>query len=86
MIPLEQAWSNGRIHSSVHQVVMSGTEERYSVGVFSFNRGMIQTPEELVDEKHPLKFKPFDHNGLLQFFGTEEGRRAKCCVTAYCGV
>lgn len=28
---------------------------------------MIQTPEELVDEEHPLQFEDFDHLGYMQF-------------------
>ena len=47
---------------------MKGTKERYTVGIFAFPNGMKEPPKELVDDKHPLKFKPFDHSGLLQYY------------------
>lgn len=28
---------------------------------------MVQTPEELVDEEHPLQFEDFDHLGYMNF-------------------
>lgn len=28
---------------------------------------MLHTPEELVDDEHPLQFKDFDHLGYLRF-------------------
>ncbi|KAJ0006680.1 hypothetical protein Pint_30626 [Pistacia integerrima] len=80
------AWSNGRIHSAVHRVVMNGKKPRYSVGLFTYNEGIINIPEELADDQHPLQFKPFDHFGLLRFFVTAEGSTAECTVKAYCGV
>ncbi|RVW28963.1 putative 2-oxoglutarate-dependent dioxygenase AOP1.2 [Vitis vinifera] len=33
------AWSNGRLHSPYHKVMMSGNEERYSLGLFQFSSG-----------------------------------------------
>ncbi|MBA0779410.1 hypothetical protein Gotri_003664, partial [Gossypium trilobum] len=44
------AWSNDRVLSPRHQVVMSGNIDRYSLGLFAFNNGTIQVPEELVDD------------------------------------
>nr|POE66834.1 putative 2-oxoglutarate-dependent dioxygenase aop1.2 [Quercus suber] len=55
-----EAWSNGRIHTPFHRVILKGTKEGYTVGLFSFQTGILQTPEELVDDKHPLRFKSFD--------------------------
>ncbi|XP_030968259.1 probable 2-oxoglutarate-dependent dioxygenase AOP1 [Quercus lobata] len=79
------AWSNDRIQSPSHRVIMSGNEDRYSLGLFSFSSGFLQVPEELVDDEHPLKYKPFDHIGLLRFF-KEDGNKSKCPIKAYCGV
>ncbi|KAF8036559.1 hypothetical protein BT93_C2318 [Corymbia citriodora subsp. variegata] len=69
-------WSNGRLYSPVHRVVMSGTRARHSVGVFSVMKGVIRCPGELVDEQHPLLFKPFEEIDLVRFtrlLETEEG-------------
>ncbi|MFQ6666418.1 hypothetical protein Gotur_032770 [Gossypium turneri] len=80
------AWSNDRVLSPRHQVVMSGNIDRYSLGLFAFNNGTIQVPEELVDDLHPLKYNTFDHLGLLRFYRTDDGYNSKCPIKAYCGV
>ncbi|KAF8011702.1 hypothetical protein BT93_J2088 [Corymbia citriodora subsp. variegata] len=80
------AWSNDRIQSPTHKVTINGKEDRYSLALFSFNNGTLQVPEELVDDDHPLKYKPFDHLGLLRFFRTDEGYKSECPIKAYCGV
>ncbi|XP_060191164.1 probable 2-oxoglutarate-dependent dioxygenase AOP1 [Lycium barbarum] len=82
------AWANGRLHSPYHRVMMTGNEARYSVGLFSIPKAgyMIKAPEELVDEEHPLLFKPFDHVEFLAFYYTEEGQRCKSALKTYCGV
>ncbi|CAK7356623.1 unnamed protein product [Dovyalis caffra] len=79
-------WSNERIPAAFHRVVMSGSEPRYSVGLFSFVKGIIKVPEELIDEENPLRFKPFESFGLLRYFFTEEGRGKESTIKAYCGV
>ncbi|XP_030526400.1 2-oxoglutarate-dependent dioxygenase AOP2-like [Rhodamnia argentea] len=80
------AWSNDRIQSPTHKVTINGKEDRYSLALFSFNNGTLQVPEELVDDDHPLKYKPFDHLGLLRFYRTDHGFKSKCPIKAYCGV
>ncbi|KZV43182.1 hypothetical protein F511_23658 [Dorcoceras hygrometricum] len=81
------AWTNGRIKPSVHRVIMKGSEERYSLGVFSFIKDVkIQVPEELVDAQNPLQFTPFDHYKFIHFIYSEEGKRSKCPIKAFCGV
>ncbi|XP_030464478.1 probable 2-oxoglutarate-dependent dioxygenase AOP1 [Syzygium oleosum] len=82
------AWVNGRLHSPHHRVMMSGNKARYSVGLFSIPKGgyMIKAPDELVDEEHPLLFKPFDHVEFLGFYYTEAGQRAEFALKTYCGV
>lgn len=83
-----QAWSNGRLHSPFHRVMMSGNEARYSAGLFSIPKGgsIIKAPEELVDEEHPLLFKPFDHVEFLKSYYTEQGQRDQSALRTYCGV
>lgn len=80
------AWSNGRIYSPPHRVMMNGKRERYSLGLFSFNDGIVQIPKELVDDKHPQQFKPFDHQDYLRFYNTETGQNSPCAIKTYCGV
>ncbi|RDX97687.1 putative 2-oxoglutarate-dependent dioxygenase AOP1.2, partial [Mucuna pruriens] len=82
------AWSNGRLHSAFHRVMMSGNEARYSAGLFSVPKGgsIIKAPEELVDEEHPLLFKPFDHVEFLNYYYTEKGQRDQFALRTYCGV
>ncbi|KAK4843433.1 hypothetical protein QYF36_007988 [Acer negundo] len=81
------AWSNGRIHSAVHRVVMNGgSKARYSVGVFTYNEGIIHVPEELADDEFPLQFKSFDHFGLLHYYATEEGSKADSTAKGYCAI
>ncbi|KAL1195295.1 putative 2-oxoglutarate-dependent dioxygenase AOP1.2 [Cardamine amara subsp. amara] len=80
------AWSNDRVWSPRHRVLVSGDTDRYSLGMFSFNNGTLQVPEELIDHQHPLKYKPFDHIGLLRFYRTDTGYKSECPIKAYCGI
>ncbi|KAD6794658.1 hypothetical protein E3N88_05554 [Mikania micrantha] len=82
------AWTNGRLHSPYHRVMMTGDKARYSIGLFSIPKAgyMVKAPPEVVDEEHPLIFKPFDHVEFLQFYYTEEGQRAQSALKTYCGV
>ncbi|KAJ6308763.1 hypothetical protein OIU76_018365 [Salix suchowensis] len=82
------AWANGRLHSPYHRVMMRGNTARYSVGLFSVPKAgyMIKAPEEMIDEEHPLLFKPFDHVQFLGFYYTEAGQRAPSALKSYCGV
>ncbi|KAB1227073.1 putative 2-oxoglutarate-dependent dioxygenase AOP1.2 [Morella rubra] len=82
------AWTNGRLHSPHHRVMMTGNKARYSVGLFSVPKAgyIIEAPEELVDEEHPLLFKPFDYDQFLAFYYTEAGQNAKSALSTYCGV
>jgi isopenicillin N synthase-like dioxygenase len=82
-----QAWTNGRLHSPNHRVMMTGNEARYSAGLFSIPKAgyIVEAPKELVDEEHPLLFKPFDHVKFLGFYYTEAGQRAESALRTYCG-
>ncbi|WCJ40493.1 2-oxoglutarate (2OG) and Fe(II)-dependent oxygenase superfamily protein [Euphorbia peplus] len=75
------AWSNNRIVAPRHKVVVNGEVDRYSMGLFTFNNGIIEVPEELVDEEHPLMYRPFDHTHLLHFFA-----QTRTPIQAYCGI
>ncbi|KAI7752047.1 hypothetical protein M8C21_009228 [Ambrosia artemisiifolia] len=81
------AWTNGRIESSCHRVMMQGNTDRYSLGQFTFIRDLkIEAPQELVDENHPLQFKAFDHYKYLHYHASTEGRKSKFPLKSYCGI
>ncbi|XP_073146730.1 probable 2-oxoglutarate-dependent dioxygenase AOP1 isoform X2 [Henckelia pumila] len=81
------AWTNGRLHPAFHRVMMTGSVARYSIGLFSVPKEgyIIEAPEEMVDEEHPLLFKPFDHVKFLDFYYSEAGQRSPAALKAYCG-
>ncbi|XP_019427007.1 PREDICTED: probable 2-oxoglutarate-dependent dioxygenase AOP1 [Lupinus angustifolius] len=81
-----KVWSNGRIKACEHRVIMNAKNTRYSMGLFSFNGKTLQIPEEVVDEQHPLLYKPFDHFEYLRFFDKEKIRESDLRVKAYCGL
>ncbi|OWM78223.1 probable 2-oxoglutarate-dependent dioxygenase AOP1 [Punica granatum] len=81
-------WSNDRIRSCDHRVSMKGTitNTRYTLGLFSFLSGIVKVPDELVDEDHPLKYKPFNNVELIHFYASAEGKKHEYTVKAYCGI
>ncbi|WCJ18937.1 2-oxoglutarate (2OG) and Fe(II)-dependent oxygenase superfamily protein [Euphorbia peplus] len=82
-------WSNDRIKSSYHRVVIEeGQEVRYSAGIFDFMKGLIEAPKEMVDDKHPLKYKPFDTQEFLAYcsFGTDPNNYETNSLKAFCGI
>ncbi|XP_057503960.1 probable 2-oxoglutarate-dependent dioxygenase AOP1 [Actinidia eriantha] len=80
------AWSNGRVHSPLHRVTMNGNKARYSLGQFSFMKETVKTPEELINDEHPLQYKPFDHLEFLDFYSQTENRRLENAIRTYCGI
>ncbi|CAK7356620.1 unnamed protein product [Dovyalis caffra] len=82
------AWSNDRIKSSYHRVIVSSEEDRYALGLFTFLDGVVEAPEELVDDEHPLQYKPFDHQKLLDFYQSYSDPNKRDCniMKSYCGV
>jgi hypothetical protein len=68
--------------------MMSGNEARYSTGLFSIPKGghIVKAPEELVDEEHPLLFKPYDHVEFLKYYYSEKGQRDQFAMRTFCGV
>ncbi|CAI9281034.1 unnamed protein product [Lactuca saligna] len=81
------AWSNGRIHAPCHRVIMQGNQERYSLGQFTFIKGLnIQIPQKLIDEDNPPRFKDFDHYKYLHYLLTSEGMKSECPIKSYCEI
>ena len=67
-----KAWSNGRLHAVTHRVMMSRDikEERYSFAMFGLPKEefMIQVPNELIDNEHPLLYQPFNFAEYVNYF------------------
>lgn len=89
-----QAWTNGRLHSPNHRVMVSGNRTRYTAGLLSVPKVgyNIKAPEEMIDEEHPLLFKPFEHDKYLEFlaiFRSQAGHNKavnESALKAYVGV
>ncbi|PKU74832.1 probable 2-oxoglutarate-dependent dioxygenase AOP1 [Dendrobium catenatum] len=85
-----KAWTNGRLHAPNHRVKLKNeTEKRYAVifsTIPSLTNDMINAPEELIDEQHPLLFKPFKYYDYVKFRFSEEGEKTNDALKAYCGV
>lgn len=66
---------------------MKENKVRYSTGLFTFIKGLVHVPKELVDDDHPLRYKPFDHFGYFRFFISEEAKKCTAPpIKAYCGI
>ncbi|XP_004291426.1 PREDICTED: gibberellin 20 oxidase 1-B-like isoform 1 [Fragaria vesca subsp. vesca] len=67
-----KAWSNGRLHAVTHRVMMSKDikEERYSFAMFGLPKEefMIEVPDELIDDEHPLLYRPFNFAEYYNYF------------------
>ncbi|XVF74658.1 hypothetical protein PTKIN_Ptkin13bG0128900 [Pterospermum kingtungense] len=83
-------WLNGRLSSPCHRVTMTGNKTRYCVALFATPRGgyQVKAPEELVDEEHPLLFKPFDYEEFLGSYSTQDAARrpTESGLKVYCSI
>ncbi|KAJ9561622.1 hypothetical protein OSB04_006782 [Centaurea solstitialis] len=79
------AWSNGRLRSTRHRVIMNGQEDRYSIALFTFKKGITEVPEELVDEEHPLRFKPFNHLKFIDHHSKSPIYVDERAMKSFCG-
>nr|GEU91627.1 probable 2-oxoglutarate-dependent dioxygenase AOP1 [Tanacetum cinerariifolium] len=84
------AWSNGRIEAPTHRVMMEGHKDRISLVTSSFIRDLkVEVPQGLVNEDHPLKFKPFDHYKYIQYHSNAtkvNGKRLDDAIKFYCRI
>ncbi|KAL9319160.1 hypothetical protein ACSQ67_015677 [Phaseolus vulgaris] len=79
-------WSSERIRACEHRVILNSKVTRYSLGLLSYSTKMVQTLEDLVDEEHPIRYKPFDHYSYVGFRFTEEAIKYTSRIKAYCGI
>ncbi|KAJ9550360.1 hypothetical protein OSB04_014405 [Centaurea solstitialis] len=80
------AWSNGRVKSPRHRVIMHEKEDRYSTVLFTYKKGITQIPEELIDQEHPSRFKPFNHFKFLEFYSKNAIYMDERAIQLFCGV
>ncbi|PON71241.1 Oxoglutarate/iron-dependent dioxygenase [Parasponia andersonii] len=69
------AWSNGRARACVHRVMLEERKVRYSFGFNSFIKGLLHVPQEMVDEKYPLRYEPIDHYKFVNDVFADGGKR-----------
>ncbi|GMN37305.1 hypothetical protein TIFTF001_006709 [Ficus carica] len=81
-----QVWSNDRVRSCEHRVMVKEDKVRYSIGLFTTGQGVIHVPEELVDDEHPLQYKPLDVAEYTRFAVAGGGAEAASRVKAFCGI
>ncbi|PON89436.1 Oxoglutarate/iron-dependent dioxygenase [Trema orientale] len=82
-----KAWSNDRVRACEHHVIINlENKERYSIGLFTFIKGVIHVPKELVTDEYPLRYKPFDNLAFSRFYLTEEARNSPCLIKTFCGI
>lgn len=64
-----QMWSNGRYRSAEHRVVYGGSERLSMAFFLDFtDKAEIRAPEELIDEKHPQKYRAVTFEDLKAYF------------------
>ncbi|KAE8669412.1 2-oxoglutarate-dependent dioxygenase AOP2-like [Hibiscus syriacus] len=81
------AWSNDRIPSCYHQVILKEKGTRYSLGMFSFISGTVHILEELGYEAHPIKYKSFNHFDFLHYVKLNLGPNSNpCFIKDFAGV
>ncbi|CAM8967442.1 unnamed protein product [Rhodiola kirilowii] len=59
-----------RLHAARHRVTISGSKDRYSCGVFTTVKEgvLVEAPRELVDNEHPIRYKPFIYTDFMSYF------------------
>ncbi|KAG6470959.1 hypothetical protein ZIOFF_072048 [Zingiber officinale] len=70
-----QAWSNGRLPATLHRVRVTGHQKRYCAIFNSRPKDEIlfQAPREMMDEEHPLRFRPYKYPDYILFRFLAEG-------------
>ncbi|XP_055830447.1 probable 2-oxoglutarate-dependent dioxygenase AOP1 [Solanum dulcamara] len=80
------AWTNGKLRSPPHKVHSEGDTDRFSIQLFSSPNPdyKVEVPKELVDEEHPLLFKPFKIHEYYQYI--QSGFKNGVGLKNYCGL
>ncbi|CAM0907791.1 unnamed protein product [Alopecurus aequalis] len=79
--------TNGRVQACLHRVKTPTNRDRFSalVGCMPKQGSTVRAMEELVGEGHPLMYNPCDPYEYASFQYSEEGRKSKDALKAFCG-
>ncbi|GLJ12213.1 hypothetical protein SUGI_0186710 [Cryptomeria japonica] len=82
-----QAWTNGRIRSTKHRVMLKKQQSRLSLGLFGIspNEMIIKTPPELIDDAHPQRDKSYKFEDMVTH-RAGEGRLLEEPLEAFVGI
>lgn len=77
------------MHAPLHRVRVTGNQTRYSLilGCRPKDEILFQAPKELVDEEHPLRFRPYRYPEYIRFrFSADGAAKHEDPLQAYVGV
>ncbi|XP_051141059.1 probable 2-oxoglutarate-dependent dioxygenase AOP1.2 [Andrographis paniculata] len=83
-----RAVTNGRLYAPLHGVMMKGEKTRYSITLFCAPQAQseVKPAEEMVDEEHPLQYRPFEYGKFRQYFLTGGGFDSDDTLRDFAGI